>query len=51
LDLEYCCGRFPTPSSLPAAAGTNLFITNDDHLSKKVVPGIDFIVPLSKVFL
>jgi predicted nucleic acid-binding protein len=34
-----------------SAAGTNLFITNDDRLSKKKVPGIDFVVPLSKAFL
>jgi len=34
-----------------AAAGTNLFVTNDARLSQKTVPGIDFIVPLEKVFL
>lgn len=33
------------------AAGTNLFITNDDHLSRKKVAGVDFVVPLAKAFL
>jgi len=32
-----------------AAAGTSLFITNDARLSRRVVPGIDFIVSLAKV--
>lgn len=32
-----------------AAAGTNLFITNDGRLSRQVVPGIDFIVGLARV--
>ena len=34
-----------------AAAETNLFVTNDARLSQKKVAGIDFIVPLEKVFL
>jgi predicted nucleic acid-binding protein len=32
-----------------AAARTNLFITNDDRLSGRVVAGVDFIVSLAKV--
>ena len=31
-----------------AAAGVDLFITNDDRLSRKDVPGIDFITSLSR---
>ncbi len=31
--------------------GTNLFVTNDDRLSRKRIPGIDFIVPLARAFL
>ena len=34
-----------------ASAGTNLFITNDSRLSRKVVPGVDFIVPLQQAWL
>jgi len=34
-----------------ASAGCNLFITNDERLSRKVVPGVDFIVPLRQVYL
>jgi predicted nucleic acid-binding protein len=37
--------------SCAAAAGANLFITNDARLSQKTVPGVDFIVPLEHVFL
>jgi predicted nucleic acid-binding protein len=37
--------------SCAAAAGVNLFITNDERLSRAVVPGVDFVVPLRKVFL
>lgn len=37
--------------SCAASAGTNLFITNDTRLSRKVVPGVDFIVPLRQAFL
>jgi len=32
-----------------ASAGVDLFITNDDRLQGKVVPGIQFIVPLTRV--
>jgi predicted nucleic acid-binding protein len=32
-----------------AAAGVNLFITNDIRLHSKQVPGIQFIVPLDRV--
>jgi len=34
-----------------ASAGIDLFITNDDRLSRKVVRGIQFIQPLSRAFL
>ena len=34
-----------------ASAGIDLFITNDDRLSRKVVPGNQFIQPLSRAFL
>ena len=34
-----------------AAAGTDLFITNDDRLSRKNVPGIAFIQSLDRTFL
>jgi uncharacterized protein len=34
-----------------AASQTNLFVTNDARLSQKKVAGVDFIVPLEKVFL
>ncbi|SPF33952.1 putative PilT protein domain protein [Candidatus Sulfopaludibacter sp. SbA4] len=37
--------------SCAAAAGTNLFITNDARLSRMTLAGIDFIVPLPQVFL
>ena len=30
---------------------TNLFITNDDRLSRSTVPGIQFIVSLERAFL
>jgi predicted nucleic acid-binding protein len=33
-----------------ATAKCDLFITNDDRLSKKVVPGIQFIVSLERAF-
>jgi predicted nucleic acid-binding protein len=32
-----------------ASAGADLFITNDNRLQNKQVPGIQFIVPLSRV--
>ncbi len=34
-----------------ATAGTDLFITNDDRLSRKNVPGIGFIQSLPRAFL
>ena len=34
-----------------ASAGIDLFITNDDRLSRKVVPGNQFIQRLSRAFL
>lgn len=34
-----------------AAAGTTLFVTNDDRLSRKNVAGVDFIVPLRQALL
>ena len=34
-----------------SAAGTDLFITNDDRLSRKSVPGIQFIQSLGSAFL
>lgn len=35
--------------SCAASAGVDLFITNDNRLQNKQVPGIQFIVPLSRV--
>ncbi len=32
-----------------ASAGIDLFVTNDDRLQNKQVPGIQFIVPLTRV--
>ena len=34
-----------------AEAGVDLFVTNDDRLSRKVIPGIKFISPLERVYL
>ena len=34
-----------------AAGGADLFITNDDRLSRKIVPGIAFIQSLDRTFL
>ncbi|HTU51683.1 MAG TPA: PIN domain-containing protein [Acidobacteriaceae bacterium] len=34
-----------------ANAGCDLFITNDERLSKKIVPGIHFITSLDRAFL
>ena len=34
-----------------AQAGVDLFITNDEHLGRMVIPGIQFIVPLSQAYL
>lgn len=35
--------------SCAASAGVDLFITNDEHLQGKHVPGVQFIVPLTRV--
>jgi predicted nucleic acid-binding protein len=48
------CDRFIKPPdaiqlSCAASAGVDLFITNDDRLQNKQVPGIQFIVPLTRV--
>ena len=37
--------------SSAASAGCNLFITNDDRLSRKIIPGIQFICSLDRAFL
>ena len=37
--------------SCAAAARTNLFLTNDDRLSRNVVPGIDFIAPVARALI
>lgn len=37
--------------SCAAAAGIDMFITSDDRLSAKVVPGVKFITSLSRAFL
>jgi len=37
--------------SCASTAAANLFITNDERLSKKLIPGVDFIVPLAHAFL
>jgi predicted nucleic acid-binding protein len=34
-----------------ASVGVDLFITNDDRLSRLTVPGIQFLVPLDRAFL
>jgi predicted nucleic acid-binding protein len=34
-----------------AAAGTDLFVTNDERLSRKNVRGVSFIVPLRQAYL
>jgi predicted nucleic acid-binding protein len=45
--------RAPDAIQLACAAGAScdLFITNDDRLSRRIIPGIQFIVPLDRVFL
>ena len=45
--------RAPDAIQLACAAsgGTDLFITNDDRLSRKNVPGIAFIQSLGRTFL
>lgn len=40
-----------TQLSCAAAAGIDMFITNDDRLSGKVIPGVKFISPLERAFL
>lgn len=37
--------------SCAAAAGCDLFITNDDRLSRKIVPGIQFITSLERAWI
>jgi predicted nucleic acid-binding protein len=37
--------------SCAAVAKCDVFITNDDRLSRRVVPGIQFILPLEKAYL
>jgi len=37
--------------SCAAAAGMDMFITSDDRLSAKVVPGVKFITSLARAFL
>ena len=34
-----------------ASAGTDLFITNDERLTRKNIPGVSFIVPLRRAYL
>ena len=43
--------RAPDVIQLASAAsvGTDLFVSNDGHLQGKLVPGIQFIVPLDRV--
>ena len=45
--------RAPDAIQLACAsvAGTDLFITNDERLSRKNIPGVHFIQPLEKVML
>ena len=48
------CDRFIKPPdaiqlSCAASVGVDLFVTNDDRLQGKFVPGIQFIVPLDRV--
>lgn len=40
-----------TQLSCAAAAGIDMFITNDDRLSGKVIPGVKFISSLDRAFL
>jgi predicted nucleic acid-binding protein len=37
--------------SCAASAGCDLFITNDDRLSRKIVPGIQFIASLDRAYI
>ena len=34
-----------------AQANCDLFVTNDERLSRKLIPGVQFIVPLGRAFL
>ena len=45
--------RAPDAIQLACAAqvGVDLFITNDDRLSRLTIPGIQFLVPLKRAFL
>jgi len=45
--------RPPDAIQLACAAqvGVDLFITNDDRLSRLTIPGIQFLVPLDRAFL
>ena len=45
--------RSPDAIQLACAAqiGVDLFITNDDRLSRLAIPGIQFLVPLDRAFL
>ena len=45
--------RAPDAIQLACAAqiGVDLFITNDDRLSRLTIPGIQFLVPLEHAFL
>ena len=45
--------RPPDAIQLACAAqvGVDLFITNDDRLSRLIIPGIQFLVPLDRAFL
>jgi predicted nucleic acid-binding protein len=45
--------RAPDAMQLACAVATKakMFITNDARLSRKTIPGIDFIVPLDRVYL
>ena len=40
-----------TRAACAAQAGVDLFITNDDRLSRFTVPGIQFLVSLDRAFL
>ena len=37
--------------AVAAAGGVDLFITNDERLSKKIVPGVKFITSLARAYL
>ncbi len=45
--------RAPDAIQLACASrvGADLFITNDERLSRKIVPGVQFITSLSRAFL